>query len=70
MQTILRFPNCVNPNDVTKYAYTQENGGKCPNRMRRMPALRFSMRYDTKKAIPQGWNGIPPFKLACGEVST
>ncbi|KAF2442783.1 hypothetical protein P171DRAFT_455773 [Karstenula rhodostoma CBS 690.94] len=58
MQAILRFPDCVNPNKVTEYA---------PAGMKRMPSLRFSARYNTKAAIPGGWSGIPPFKLACGE---
>ena len=69
MQAILRFPDCVNPSEITKYAYSQANGGRCPAGMKRMPALRFSTRYDTRKAIPGGWRGVPPFKLACGEVS-
>jgi hypothetical protein len=68
MQAILRFPDCVNPSDVSKYAYAAANGGKCPSGMKRMVSLRFSIRYDTRKAIPGGWNGIPPFKLACGAV--
>lgn len=68
MQAILRFPNCVDLKDVTKYAYTQANGGKCPTGMKRMPALRFSVRYNTRGAIPQGWKGVPPFRLACGEI--
>jgi hypothetical protein len=34
--------------------------------MKRMPQLRFSIRYDTKKAIPNGWDGAPPLELACG----
>ncbi|EPE25357.1 hypothetical protein GLAREA_01269 [Glarea lozoyensis ATCC 20868] len=68
MQAILRFPDCVNPSDVKKYAYAAANGGKCPSGMKRMPSLRFSIRYDTKKAIPGGWTGIPPFKLACGAI--
>lgn len=69
MQAILRFPDCVDTNDITKYTYAAANGGKCPSGMKRMPSLRFSARYDTRKAIPQGWKGVPPFKLACGEVS-
>jgi hypothetical protein len=68
MQAILRFPDCVNTSDITKYAYAAANGGKCPSGMKRMVSLRFSIRYDTRKAIPQGWSGVPPFKLACGEV--
>lgn len=69
MQVILRFPDCVDPTDVKKYAYSQANGNRCPSGMKRMPALRFSVRYNTRSAIPQGWRGTPPFKLACGEVS-
>lgn len=68
MQAILRFPDCVDPNKITDYAYAAANNGKCPPNMKRMPSLRFSIRYDTRKAIPQGWKGVPPFKLACGEV--
>ncbi|OAG03930.1 uncharacterized protein CC84DRAFT_1123513 [Paraphaeosphaeria sporulosa] len=69
MQAILRFPDCVNPNKVTEYAYAAASpGGKCPSGMKRMPSLRFSVRYNTKAAIPGGWSGVPPFKLACGEI--
>jgi hypothetical protein len=70
MQAILRFPDCVNPDKITQYAYAAANGGRCPAGMKRMPSLRFSVRYDTRKAIPQGWKGVPPFKLACGAVSS
>ncbi|KAG9230199.1 hypothetical protein BJ875DRAFT_546372 [Amylocarpus encephaloides] len=66
MQVILRFPDCVNPADVSKYAYAGSRG--CPSGMKRIPSLRFSVRYDTRKAIPGGWKGVPPFKLACGEM--
>lgn len=70
MQAILRFPDCVNPAKVTEYAYAAASpGGKCPSGMKRMPSLRFSVRYNTRAAIPGGWSGVPPFKLACGEVS-
>lgn len=69
MQAILRFPDCVDPVEITNYTYAAAHGGRCPSNMKRMPSLRFSVRYDAKKAIPQGWKGVPPFKLACGEVS-
>ena len=69
MQAILRFPDCVNPDKVEEYAYASQNGGRCSGKMKRMPSLRFSVRYDTRRAIPGGWKGVPPFKLACGEVS-
>ncbi|KAF1980257.1 hypothetical protein BU23DRAFT_625423 [Bimuria novae-zelandiae CBS 107.79] len=69
LQAILRFPDCVNPAKVTEYAYAAASpGGKCPAGMKRMPSLRFSVRYNTKAAIPGGWSGVPPFKLACGEI--
>jgi hypothetical protein len=44
LQGILRFPDCVNPNKITEYAYAAANGGKCPAGMKRMPSLRFSVR--------------------------
>ncbi|KAF2464129.1 uncharacterized protein BDR25DRAFT_243391 [Lindgomyces ingoldianus] len=68
MQAILRFPDCVDPDHITNYTYAAANGGRCPVGMKRMPSLRFSIRYDTRKAIPQGWSGVPPMKLACGEI--
>ncbi len=69
MQVILRFPDCVNTEKITDYTYAAAHGGRCPTGMKRMPSLRFSIRYDTRRAIPQGWKGVPPFRLACGEVS-
>ncbi|PKS08639.1 hypothetical protein jhhlp_005026 [Lomentospora prolificans] len=68
IQAILRFPDCVNPSDITEYAYAAAYGGRCPANMKRMPQLRFSIRYDVRKLIPEGWNGPPPLKLACGPV--
>ncbi|KEZ40795.1 hypothetical protein SAPIO_CDS8031 [Scedosporium apiospermum] len=68
IQAILRFPDCVNPSDITEYGYAAASGGNCPAPMKRMPQLRFSIRYDVRSLIPQGWNGPPPLKLACGEV--
>jgi hypothetical protein len=70
MQAILAFPDCVNPNKLTEYTYAASSpGGRCPAGMKRLPRLRFSVRYNTRAAVPQGWRGVPPFKLACGEVS-
>jgi hypothetical protein len=69
MQAILRFPDCVNPDKISDYTYAALHpGGRCPAPMKRMPSLRFSVRYDTRRAIPKGWNGVPPIKLACGEL--
>ncbi|CAP60253.1 uncharacterized protein PODANS_1_5630 [Podospora anserina S mat+] len=68
LQAILRFPDCVNPDKISEYTYAAAQGNKCPVGMKRMPSLRFSIRYNTRGAIPQGWKGVPPIKLACGEV--
>ncbi|KAL0942172.1 short-chain dehydrogenase [Colletotrichum truncatum] len=63
LQSVLWFPDCVDSKTL-KSAYS--NKGSCPDGMKRMPQLRFSIRYDTKKAIPGGWKGEPPLELACG----
>ncbi|KAF2184485.1 hypothetical protein K469DRAFT_727376 [Zopfia rhizophila CBS 207.26] len=71
LQTILRFPDCVNVNDMSKNAYSSssyENKNYCPTGMKRIPQLRFSVRYDLRKIIPGGWSGKAPLKLACGEI--
>jgi hypothetical protein len=34
--------------------------------MKRIPQLRFSIRYDLRKLLPNGWSGTPPLELACG----
>lgn len=65
IQAILRFPDCVDPNKITDHTYATAHGGYCPSNMKHMPSLRFLIRYDTLHAIPQGWSGVPPFKLAC-----
>ncbi|KAK3377425.1 hypothetical protein B0H63DRAFT_398397 [Podospora didyma] len=43
MQAILRFPDCVNPDNIKDYTYAAANGGRCPGNMKRMPSLRFSI---------------------------
>ncbi|KAK1756625.1 hypothetical protein QBC47DRAFT_422651 [Echria macrotheca] len=68
LQVILRFPDCVNVDNITEYAYAAANGGRCPSGMKRMPSLRFSIRYNTRGVIKEGWKGTPPIKLACGEM--
>jgi len=68
MQVILRFPDCVDPVDIKSYAYSKAHGNRCPGGMKRIPALRFSVRYNLRKIIPQGWKGTAPLKLACGKV--
>ncbi|KAH0426192.1 hypothetical protein CcaCcLH18_10520 [Colletotrichum camelliae] len=63
LQSVLWFPDCV---DTTTLKSAYSNKGTCGDGMKRMPQLRFSIRYDTKKAIPDGWKGAPPLELACG----
>ncbi|TDZ41351.1 hypothetical protein CTRI78_v009740 [Colletotrichum trifolii] len=64
LQAVLWFPDCVDATTL-KSAYS-DRGGACAAGMKRMPQLRFSIRYDTKKAVPGGWEGEPPLELACG----
>jgi len=40
----------------------------CPAGMQAMPQLRFSIRYDLRKALPNGWSGTAPIKLASGNA--
>ncbi|KAK4678894.1 hypothetical protein QC764_000740 [Podospora pseudoanserina] len=68
IQVILRFPDCVQTSNIKNYAYTAANGGRCPSGMKRIPQLRFSVRYNVRSLLPKGWSGTPPLKLACGEV--
>ncbi|PNH34421.1 hypothetical protein VD0004_g9060 [Verticillium dahliae] len=38
--------------------------------MKSMPQLRFSIRYNLRKVLPNGWSGAAaPFKLSCGPAS-
>ncbi|KAK2040429.1 secreted protein [Colletotrichum somersetense] len=62
---LLYFPQCVNT-DTLETAYKDRRGGSCPAGMKSMPQLRFSVRYDVRKVLPDGWAGTAPFKLACG----
>lgn len=62
LQTILRFPDCINPNDLSEPAVYSP----CPENMLRIPELRYSIRYDLRKIIPDGWSGTAPLQLACG----
>ena len=73
LQTLLLFHDCVNPDTLeSAYSGTQNWVGtfkpanRCPSGMKRMPQLRFSIRYDLRKAVPEGWSGTPPFELASG----
>ncbi|KAL0936763.1 putative short-chain dehydrogenase [Colletotrichum truncatum] len=73
LQTLLLFHDCVNEQTLeSAYSGTQnwkdgfKPANRCPEGMKRMPQLRFSIRYDLRKVLPEGWNGTPPFELACG----
>jgi|TARA_R110002003_G_scaffold52_13_gene4436 hypothetical protein len=65
LQQLLYFPQCVNPTTL-ETGYKTKRGGTCPAGMKSMPQLRFSIRYDLRKALPNGWTGTAPVKLACG----
>ncbi|KAK1470535.1 hypothetical protein CCUS01_06300 [Colletotrichum cuscutae] len=73
LQTILLFHDCVNQETLeSTYSGTQhwtatsKPANRCPLDMKRMPQLRFSIRYDLRKALPDGWEGTAPLVLACG----
>jgi len=65
LQQLLYFPQCVNEKTL-ETGYKDRRGGACPAGMKSMPQLRFSIRYDLRKALPKGWTGTAPVKLACG----
>ncbi len=69
LQTQLRFPDCVNP-DTLDSGYSSrawlENPNRCPDGMKRIPQLRFSVRFDTSEALPDGWDGEAPLQLSSG----
>ncbi|KAH7094505.1 secreted protein [Paraphoma chrysanthemicola] len=65
LQQLLYFPQCVNPTTL-ETDYKNKPGGKCPAGMKSMAQLRFSIRYDLRKVLPNGWSGTAPIKLACG----
>jgi hypothetical protein len=73
LQTLLLFHDCVNPTTLESiYSGTQhwtstfKPANRCPAGMKRMPQLRFSIRYDLRNALPNGWSGAAPLALACG----
>jgi hypothetical protein len=70
LQTLLLFPSCVNEQTL-ETAYKSAGYGtpnRCPEGMKSMSQLRFSIRYDLWKALPGGWTGEAPLKLACGNA--
>ncbi|KAJ4129613.1 hypothetical protein NW754_003895 [Fusarium falciforme] len=73
LQTILLFHDCVNDETLeSAYSGTQHStetfkpANRCPAGMKRMPQLRFSIRYDLRYIFPDGWDGPAPLELACG----
>lgn len=70
LQTLLYFPQCVNV-DTLETAYKSRSYGTanwCPEGSSSMAQLRFSIRYDLRKALSSGWSGTAPLKLACGNA--
>jgi hypothetical protein len=70
LQQLLYFPQCVNE-ETLETAYKSRSygtGNWCPEGSKSMPQLRFSIRYDLRKVLPNGWSGEAPFKLACGNA--
>lgn len=70
LQTLLYFPHCVNE-ETLETAYKSATYGtpnRCPEGMKLMTQLRFSIRYDLRKVLPDGWSGEAPLKLACGNA--
>ncbi|KAL4804388.1 hypothetical protein BDV18DRAFT_162150 [Aspergillus unguis] len=72
LQTLLFFPDCANP-DTFETGYSKNPGvydgygdNWCPLGMKKIPRLRFSIRYDLREILPNGWEGEPPLALACG----
>lgn len=68
LQTLVYFPNCVDE-DTLAVNYTSRSYGTdnwCPDGMKTMPQLRFSIRYDVNSVLPDGWSGDAPLILASG----
>lgn len=70
LQTLLYFPQCVNV-DTLETAYKSRDYGtdnSCPEGSSSMSQLRFSIRYDLREVLPDGWSGTAPIKLASGNA--
>jgi hypothetical protein len=70
MQQLLYFPQCVNEKTLETGYKDRAHGtaNYCPQGMKSMPQLRFSIRYDLRNAVPNGWSGTAPVKLASGNA--
>ncbi|KAL4949283.1 hypothetical protein BDW69DRAFT_174804 [Aspergillus filifer] len=71
LQVQLRFPDCVDT-DTLAYGYSSrawlKNTNRCPDGMKRIPQLRFSVRFDHSAVLPEGWSGEAPLFLASGNA--
>ncbi|KAH8658335.1 hypothetical protein BX600DRAFT_384022 [Xylariales sp. PMI_506] len=70
LQTLLYFPNCVNT-ETLETTYKSSSYGTtnyCPTGYNSMPQLRFSIRYDLRDDLPDGWSGEAPLQLASGNA--
>jgi hypothetical protein len=70
LQHLIYFPQCVSP-DTLETAYKSKSSGTyngCPEGQLAMPQLRFSIRFDLRKVLPNGWSGTAPLQLACGNA--
>lgn len=72
LQQLLFFPQCVNEQTLETAYKSRDNAtpNRCPQGMKSMPQLRFSIRYDLRKALPNGWSGTAPVKLSSGNAFT
>jgi hypothetical protein len=70
LQTLLYFPNCVNTQTLeTAYkSSSYKTTNYCPSGYSSMPQLRFSIRYDLRDNLPNGWSGEAPLQLASGNA--
>ncbi|KXJ85222.1 hypothetical protein Micbo1qcDRAFT_222001, partial [Microdochium bolleyi] len=73
LQTLLLFHDCVDEATLqSAYSGTHNWSGtfrpanRCPQGMKRIPQLRFSIRFDLRKNLPAGWKGAAPLKFASG----
>lgn len=72
-RAIMYFPDCVN-NETLTYAYSGRHNlndtwwpdNRCPPNMYRIPSVKFSIRYDLRSILSDGWEGEPPLELASG----
>ena len=69
LQTLLLLHDYVNEGTLeSAYSGTQnwnatfKAANRCPEGMKRMPQLRFSIRYDLGTVLPGGWSGTAPLE--------